>query len=152
MKFSCDVDISLDRNKVVELFDNPDNLRYWQDGFVSFENISGNKGEVGAKSKMIYDQNGRKMELLETLEVSNLPEELTGFYEHPMMDNTMQNLFSINKDGTTKWTANIHYTRMKGFMKIIAWIRPSMFKNQVQKWMDQFKVFAEKSAEIKSPS
>lgn len=143
MKFSCFVDIKLDRDEVTALFENSENMKFWQDGFVSFKRVSGGKGEVGSKSMILYNQNGRKMELKETLEVYNLPEELTGFYEHEMMDNRMQNLFSINADGTTRWTANIHYTRVKSFMKIFVWLVPSMFQKQVQKWMDQFKHFAE---------
>jgi len=150
MKFSCFVDIKLDRDEVIALFDNSENMKYWQDGFVSYKRVSGREGEVGSKSMILYNQNGRKMELKETLKVYNLPEELTGFYEHDMMDNRMQNLFSINADGTTRWTANIHYTRVKSFMKIFAWIVPSMFQKQVQKWMDQFKHFAENGNPSKS--
>jgi hypothetical protein len=40
MKFSRSVDINLSRQRVIELFDNPDNMQYWQDGFVSFDHIA----------------------------------------------------------------------------------------------------------------
>lgn len=143
MKFSCQVDINLSRNEVVQLFDNPENMKYWQDGFVSFEPLSGNKGEVGSTANITYDNKGRKMELLETLTTYDLPRELTGTYEHKMMDNTMQNLFEELEPEKTRWVANIHYTRMAFIMKVMGWIKPTMFKNQVQKWMDQFKIFAE---------
>lgn len=143
MKFTCQVDINLSRDEAVSLFNDPAHMKYWQDGYVDFQLISGEEGAVGSQSLIKYNQNGRKMELTETLEVYNLPYEMTGFYEHQMMDNRMQNLFTINADGTTKWTAHIHYTRVKSFMKIFAWLVPSMFQKQVQKWMDQFKYFAE---------
>jgi len=35
MKYEIEIDISLSRNKVIELFDNPDNMSKWQPGFVS---------------------------------------------------------------------------------------------------------------------
>lgn len=145
MKFSCHVVINLPRNKVVELFDNPENMKYWQDGFISFERLSGRIGQVGSTAKITYDNKGRKMELLESITIHDLPRELTGIYEHKMMDNTMQNLFKELGPEKTKWIANIHYTRMALIMKIMGWIKPKMFKNQVQKWMDQFKIFAEEN-------
>jgi len=144
MKFSCSVTIDLPREKVVAIFDNPNNMKHWQDGFVSFERISGGHGTVGSKSKIVYDQKGREMILTEIINIYNLPDEMTGTYEHEMMDNEMQNLFQIITPTQTRWVANIHYTRIKSFMKIIAFIYPSLFKNQVQNWMDQFKAFAEK--------
>ncbi len=131
--------------KVISLFDNPSNLKHWQDGFVSFERIDGKRGEVGSTAKIIYLNKGKRMELIETLMVYNLPKEITGFYHHYMMDNEMQNLFDSIENDRTRWTANIHYTRIKGIMKIFAWIAPSMFRSQVQKWMNQFKSFVEKS-------
>lgn len=143
MKFFCSVDINVPRQKVVGLFDNPENMKHWQDGFVSFERIGGDKGMVGSKSKIVYNQKGREMILIETLNVYNLPHEISGTYEHKMMDNEMQNLFNIITPTKTRWVANINYTRMRGIMKIIAFIYPSLFKKQVQKWMDQFKDFAE---------
>jgi hypothetical protein len=138
------VDINLPREQVITLFDNPDNMQHWQDGFVSFERLTGGIREIGSTAKITYNNKGREMILQETLEVYNLPEEMTGFYEHKMMDNKMQNLFEELSSDKTRWTANIHYTRMAFIMKLMGWIKPSMFKNQVQKWMDQFKAFVEK--------
>ena len=146
MKFTCIVDIELPRDRVIEIFDNPDNMKHWQDGFISFKHLSGNPGEVGAKSVVKYENRGKPFELIETLLVRNLPEEFTGTYEHTSMTNTMQNLFTDTEDGGTRWTANIEYTKMKGLMlKLMTFFMPSMFKKQVQKWMDQFKAFAEQS-------
>ena len=144
MKFSCHVDIKLPKAKVVELFNNPDNLKEWQDGFVKMEHISGEQGQVGSKYMMHYQMGKRKMEIEETILVNKLPDEFTGVYEHIHMSNTMQSLFEEIDNETTRYSANIHYTRFSGFMpKLLAFIAPGMFKKQVQKWMNQFKAFAE---------
>lgn len=143
MKFSCSVDINKPRAEVVALFDNPDHMQYWQDGFLRFERISGKHGEVGSKNKIVYDQKGKEMVLTETIKVYDLPREMTGIYEHKMMDNEMQNIFTELSPTQTRWVAHIHYYRVKGFLKIVAFLFPGMFKKQVQKWMDQFKAFAE---------
>ncbi len=144
MKFTCIVDIDLPRDKVIEIFDNPDNMKHWQDGFISFKHLSGNPGEVGAKSVVNYENRGKPFELIETILVRDLPHEFTGTYEHTSMTNTMQNLFTETDNGGTRWTAHIEYTKLKGFMlKMMVFLMPSMFKKQVQKWMDQLKAFAE---------
>ena len=59
MKYSVDIEIDLPRARVVELFDNPDNLKHWQPGLVSFEAISGVPGEPGGRSRLRY-QMGKK--------------------------------------------------------------------------------------------
>ena len=144
MKFKCSIDINLPREKVVELYNNPDNLGHWQDGFVEMEQLSGTSGEVGAKSKMIYEVGNRQMEITETILVSNLPEEFTGRYEHIHMVNTMKNTFTALNENQTRWEADVEYTKFNGFVpKLMAFLFPGIFKKQVQKWLYQFKAFAE---------
>lgn len=144
MKFNCYVDIDLPIDRVVELFDNPDNMKHWQDGFISFEHMSGRPGGVGAKSKIRYKTKQGDFDLIETITVKNLPHEFTGTYEHKHMTNSMRNKFKQLGPTKTKWEAEIEYTEITNFMaKLMSWIMPSMFKKQTQKWMDQFKVFAE---------
>ena len=144
MKFTCIVDIDLPRDQVIEIFDNPDNMKHWQDGFISFNHLSGTPGTVGAKSVVKYENRGKPFELIETLLVRDLPHELSGTYEHESMTNNMQNLFTEIENGGTRWTANIEYTKLKGVMlRLMAFLMPSMFKKQVQQWMNQFKAFAE---------
>ena len=144
MKFTCFVDIDLPVDRVIELFDNPDNLVEWQDGFVSFEHISGTPGQPGAKSKLTYKMGKRNMDLIETINVRNLPEEFSGTYEGKSMLNTMSNRFSEFNTGVTRYEAEVEYLEFRGFMiKVMAFLMPGMFKKQVQKWMNQFKAFAE---------
>lgn len=147
MKFTCSVEINQPIEKVIELFDNPDNLKEWQDGFVSFEHLSGEQGEPGAKAKLFYKMGKREMELIETIHSKNLPHEFSGTYEHKHMVNTMTNRFTSLGSNKTKWEAELEYTKLIGFVpKVMAWLFPGMFKKQTQKWLDQFKTFAERAA------
>ena len=73
MKYTCEIDLALPIKKVIELFDNPENMSKWQPGLVSFEHLSGEPGQPGAKSKLLYDMNGRKIEMIGTIDVRNLP-------------------------------------------------------------------------------
>ena len=75
------IDINLPRDKVVELFDSPDDLFKWQPGLQSFEHISGTPGEPGAKSKLVSLNGKRRIELIQTVTKRNLPDEFNGTYE-----------------------------------------------------------------------
>ena len=60
MKFSQEIIIDLPREEVIRLFDNPDNMKHWQRGFVSFEPLTGTPGEVGAQARLKYQmENGK---------------------------------------------------------------------------------------------
>jgi len=145
MKFTCSVDINASRDKVIELFENPDNLQYWQDGFVSMDHLSGTPGTVGAKSKMLYRNNNRDMELIETIKLNDLPHEFVGDYSFKEGANTMRNLFERLPNGETRYTTEVDYYEMNAFMmKLMSWVMPGLFKKQVQKWMNQFKDFVER--------
>jgi uncharacterized membrane protein len=144
MRFKCQVDIDLPREKVIELFDSVDNLKHWQDGFISFEHLTGEPGEVGSTARMMYEMNGRPMELIETVTVKNFPDEFSGTYVHKHMTNSMVNKFEWLASDKTRWTAEIEYTQLNGFIiKMMAFLMPGMFKKQTQKWLNQFKAFAE---------
>ena len=147
MKFQCSVDIHAPLEKVLALFDDFDNLKEWQDGFISAEPLSGTPGEPGAKTKMIYQIGKRKIELIETVEVKDLPEEFTGTYEAKTMINRMSNHFSSIDENSTRYIAEIEYTAFRGFIpKLMAFFFPGMFRRQTQKWLDQFKAFVERES------
>jgi uncharacterized protein YndB with AHSA1/START domain len=40
MKYTCEITIDRPRARVIELFDNPENLKQWQPELVSFEHVS----------------------------------------------------------------------------------------------------------------
>lgn len=44
MKYELEITINLPRERVIELFDNPDNLKKWQEGLQSFSHRSGTPG------------------------------------------------------------------------------------------------------------
>ena len=144
MKFSCFVEIDLSIERVVELFDNPENLIEWQDGFVAIESIEGEPGKTGSKSKMVYMIRDQEMEIIETIQVNILPKEKTGLYEHKHMVNTMTTRFKELSADKTLYEAEIEYTKFIGFVpKLMAFLMPGVFKKQTQKWLNQFKTFAE---------
>ena len=65
--YTTTITIDLPRDKVVALFDDPGNLPKWQRGLQSFEPLSGQPGQVGAKSKLVFQMGKRRMEMIETI-------------------------------------------------------------------------------------
>ena len=80
MKYQMTTIVNVSRDRMLELFDNPDNMKHWQPDLVSFEHLSGEPGEVGAKSRLKYETKRGKMEMVETITLKNLPEEFSGSY------------------------------------------------------------------------
>ena len=81
MKYNCEIEIDLPLNRVIELFDSTENLYKWQPGLISFEHLSGEPGQVGAKSKLQYKMGKREIEMIETITERKLPDELSCTYD-----------------------------------------------------------------------
>lgn len=87
MKYRCEVTIDTPRDRVIELFDNPDNMSKWQ---------------PGAKSRLIYNQKGRRIEMIETIIRRELPDEFTGTYRAKGVENWVSNRFMEEESGQTR--------------------------------------------------
>ncbi len=145
MKYICSVEIDAPIDKVVALWENEENFKEWQDGFESIEHLEGVPHTKNAKSKIVLDGKVR-IELIETILSINLPEEKVALYEHIHMTNTQASRFQTIENNRTRYTSEVEYTKFNGFMiKLMAKLFPGKFKGQSQKWMDQFKTFAEQT-------
>ena len=145
MKFGGHKDINKSKSVVAKLFADPTHLGEYQDGFQSKELISGEAGQDGAISRMMYKYGKRDMELTETITSNNLPDSFEAYYHHVHMDNTMKCRFEALDENTTRYHYEFEYTRISWFMpKLIAILFPGMYRKQGEKWMQQFKEFVEK--------
>ncbi|MGB5417778.1 SRPBCC family protein [Algibacter sp.] len=141
MKFVCNININKSINEVVAHFEDPESLKQSQKDFIRMEHLIGNKGETGAKTKLVY----KKFDLIETIIQNTLPDAFYAKYEHKSMTNTMRTSFIVLNENKTKLTTEIHYTQFKGlFLKLISKLFPSLFKKQVDKWLERFKIYCEK--------
>ncbi len=142
MKYSNEVVIDLPVNRVVELFDNPDNLKHWQPGLQSFEHLSGVPGQPGSRSRLRYKMGNREIDMIETIIRRNLPHEFEGIYEAKGVHSIISNRFTPIGENKTKLVSYSEFTFL-GFMKVIGFLMPGSFKKQSQKFLDDFKTFAE---------
>jgi len=143
MKYKNEVIINAPIDKVIELFDDADNLKKWQPGLISIDHLTGDYGQVGSTYKLKFKMGKRDMEMIETIKVKNFPDLFITTYDIKNVWNEVQTHFEKINDSTTKyWTDNEF--EMKGFMKIMAFVMPGVFKKQSQKYLDLFKEFVEK--------
>lgn len=142
MKYTRAVEINQPINRVIELFDNPDNLPKWQAGLQRFERLSGTPGQPGAKSRLHYKMGKRDVEMIETITVRNLPHEFSGTYEAKGVWNNMVNRFIELSPTKTRWIAEAEF-RMSGLMWLIGLLFASSFKKETERQMAAFKTFAE---------
>ena len=146
MRYQLELEINVPRERVVELFLDPDNLQQWQPDLISFEQIgTGEPREVGAKSKQIHRMGKREIEMIETVTVNNSPEELAAIYEAEGVWNLISNRLTETAEGTTRWVLDSHFKFSSLMMKLMALLLPGMFKKQTLTFMQRFKEFAEKS-------
>ena len=144
MKYTSEIEINKPVDKVVELFDNHENMYKWMEGLQSFEHISGKPGQVGAKSRLKFKMGKREMEMIETITVRNLPDEFSGIYEAKGSYNSVKNRFIALPGNKTKYI-NEQEFKFNGAMKMIAFLMPGAFKKQSMKYLVAFKSFVEKS-------
>ena len=142
MNYRCEVLINKPRNEVVALFDNADNIKYWQKGLIKFEHLSGEPGKPGAESRLVYDMGKRIIEMIETITFNNLPEEMHSNYLAKGVVNFQKNYFKEEGD-KTRWISEAEF-KFKGFMKLMSFFMgKGAFQKQTQSYMDDFKAFAE---------
>lgn len=147
MKYSQEIIIQLPREEVIRKMEKPENFKFWQKGFISYKHISGNPGEEGARSKLAYNMNGRKIEMIETIIKSNLPKELHTTYEAKGVYNIQKNYFEEESNTSTRWVSYSEF-QFSGFMKLIGKLMPGTFKKQSLQFMKDFKAFAEEGKSV----
>lgn len=142
MRYQTELVINLPLDRVIELFDSFENLKLWQEGLVSHEHLSGEPGQPGARTKLLYDMGRRRVEMIETILTRDLPDEFSGTYDAKGVHNIVKNYFH-DQGETTRWVLDSDF-RFHGMMRLMSIFMPSsMFKKQTRQTMEAFKKFAE---------
>lgn len=142
MKSQTQVLIDADRETVWRAFNNPDNMNRWQPTLKSFAHKSGEPGQTGAVSELVYDEKGREIIMTERITERRDPDFLAGRYESNWGTTIIVNHFEKVGDGQTRW---ISYSRhsFKGVMRFLAiFMRKSICK-RLDDDMQRFKLLVE---------
>lgn len=144
MKYRCETNIKLRRDQVVKLFMDDSKRHHWQDDFVKLVRKTENTWQQGAVTEYTYRHRAKVLILTETILENELPDYVSAKYEASQMTNTMKNEFIIIGEQETRWIAIVEYSYFKGLLKktFLPMMRKK-FVRQTQRWLDQFKSFAE---------
>ncbi len=67
MKMKFETEINAGRELVWAIFNSPDKLSRWQPTLESFTHLAGDPGQPGAVSELVYNENGKKVTMTETV-------------------------------------------------------------------------------------
>ena len=144
MKYTTEITINLPITRVIELFDSTENMYKWQEGLKSFEHLSGEPGQEGAKSSMVYEARKGELPMTETIISRNLPDEFHALYEAKGVYNEMYNYFIEEGQDRTIWRT-VSVFRFRSLMALLAPFMRSAFTSNTLLSMERFKTFAEQS-------
>jgi uncharacterized membrane protein len=142
MQYFCEVLINRPREEVIKLLDDAANLTRWMEGLQSFEHLSGEPGQPGAKSRLVFDHKGSRLEMMETIITKNFPEEFSGTYETKGIVNMVNNNFYEDGTERTRWVSKNEF-QFSGLMNLMTVFMGNAFPKQTKLHMDNFKKFAE---------
>ena len=119
MNFRKEITIDADRETVWRIFDDPEYASKWQPALKSQTHLSGPPDEVGAKSELIYDHNGRDLRVVATLTAKREFEFMAAIYDSDWSRTTISNRFESTADNQTRWAFEMEI-RFKGIYKFFA--------------------------------
>ncbi len=147
LKYSEEIIINANIDTVSVLFDNPYNMKEYMDGIESYTIINGNLREVGSKAELVVaviekDIVKRRIVMIEEIITDNLPHEKKVTYRADAVYNIVTNRLERVGKNETKFI-NEQEFEFKGYMKIMGFFMPSVFKEQTKIYLVNFKNFVE---------
>ncbi|AHC16272.1 SRPBCC family protein [Salinispira pacifica] len=142
MKYQNEIYIDLPRERLTRIFMDPVHMEQWQEGLQRRDHLEGDSGKEGSRTRIKYKLGKDELEMEEEILRDQLPDEITFLYRVRGVENTCENHFESRETGGTRWI-QINDFRMRGFMKLMAFLAPGAFRKQTEEDMKRFKEYAE---------
>jgi uncharacterized protein YndB with AHSA1/START domain len=142
MKFRHEIVIDADQASVWAVFDDPGNMQAWQPTLESFTRRSGQDGQPGAVTELVYDENGRKVTLIETVTERREPHFMAGTYESDVGNALIVNHFEDAGDGRTRWVMYGNHS-FRGMFRLLGIFFAGSIRKRNEDMMNNFKLYAE---------
>ena len=149
MRYTVQIEVEQPLDDVVRLFVDRANMPYWQEGLLADEPIEGEPGQAGSRSRLRFKMGKREIEMVETIEVRDLPRQFTAFYETKGVRNRVAMRFEEVSDSTTRLVSDQEFVFEGLMMRIMGALFGSMFRKQSMKYMTDFKAFAEHGRDVR---
>lgn len=140
LNFEQTIDAGLDT--VWAAFNNAANKGRWRQNFASYTHRSGEPGQPGAISELIFNENGKLLVVNETILECREPDFLSASYDSKYAATIIVNHFQSVDKNTTRWTSWCNFT-FKGFMKIMALFLAGTIRRRTENDMHRFKLLVE---------
>ena len=142
MNFTTQITINRPRQRVVELIRNPDNIAKWQPGLQSVELLAGEQDQVGARSRIVFEMRGLRLELIETIVEHSPPDRFSSVFEARGVRNRVENRFFEDGPDQTRWVMANSF-KFTGLMSVVGLFLHDFVPHQSLESMNRFKQFAE---------
>ncbi len=145
MKIKVEAEIRASRDFVWAVFDNPDNLPRWQPTLESFTHQTGKAGQPRVSSELVYNENGKKITMTETVTERRKPQFMAGIYESARTTSLIVIHLEEIDDNTTRF---VSYTNMKfkGIMRILSLFVGNSIRIRAEADLNRFKLLVETDA------
>ncbi len=148
LKYTVELDIARPREEVAELYEDPQQLVKWQKGLQSVEHLAGDPGQVGAKSRLVFQIEGRTVVMTETILVRDPPERFERLYDATGVSNTVRHRLIRLEEDRTKWISENEF-HFRGSMRVVGWLMKGAFPKQSLAYLEAFKALAERGVDVR---
>jgi hypothetical protein len=142
MKLTYEQVIDASLATVWAAFNDSSNKGRWQQNFASYTHTSGDPGQPGAISELVFSENGKMLVIIETITELREPVFLSANYESKYASTIIVNHFESIDENTTSWTSWCNFN-FKGFMKIMALFIAGTIRKRTEDDMQRFKLLVE---------
>ena len=142
MKLNFEIIIDADVQTVWKMFDNPANLGRWQQNFASCTHLTGEPGQPGAVSELVYNEGKKNIVLQETLTERRAPNFTASIFKSDFGSTIIVNHFEAIDDHKTRWSTWCNFT-FKGFMKVMSLFSAGAIRKRTEGDMERFKLLVE---------
>ncbi|TVZ55257.1 polyketide cyclase/dehydrase/lipid transport protein [Lutibacter sp. Hel_I_33_5] len=140
--YTSEVEINKPIDEVFAFFVNPETLKKWLPEVKSFDPIEEKEGRIGSTYKMIVDNQGQDMVMIEKILAYVENEKMTFQFDSDQMLKVDD--FNFTSNGSA--TKMIQHSTVKSKSYMMACLFPyfkGMFEKQSQEYMNSFKKLAE---------
>ena len=142
MKQKFEIEIDASATRVWAAFTNPTNMKRWVQNFESITVTSGEAGQPGSTADVVFNENGKKVVLKETVTERREGTFFAGTYESPHGATLIVHHFEPVDDHTTRWTSWCNFT-FKGFMRFLSLFIAGAIRKRTEGDMARFKLMVE---------
>jgi uncharacterized protein YndB with AHSA1/START domain len=142
MKLNYEIEIDAGIDFVWGAFTNPENMGRWMHNFETFTPKSGEPGQPGATAKVVFNENGKRVEMLETITERRDPDFLAANYETEHGTTIIVNHFEAIDEDHTRWSSWCRFT-FTGFMRFMSLFISGAIRKRTESDLQRFKLMVE---------